>query len=106
MANGIERWIEKLKRAEKTCLVQDGKRKIHYTFEDKTEMAEEYSVQAGELLVRKWRKKSALGAVLPWEFEIGMPAEAVGSLPIANNLDMVEHSGNVNALLSLSLSLF
>ena len=27
-----------------------GKRKIHYTFEDKTEMAEEYNMQSGELL--------------------------------------------------------
>lgn len=29
-----------------------GKRKVHYTFEDKTEMAEDYSVQTGELLGR------------------------------------------------------
>lgn len=27
-----------------------GRRKIHYTFPDKTEMAEEYSMQNGEIL--------------------------------------------------------
>jgi hypothetical protein len=46
----IESWINKLKKAEKTCLVQDGKKKIHYTFEDKTEMAEDYNASTGELL--------------------------------------------------------
>ena len=46
----VENWIAKLQKADKTCLVQDGKRKIHYTFPDKSEMAEEYSLAGGELL--------------------------------------------------------
>lgn len=50
MANGVEKWIETLVSAEKTCLVQDGRRKIHFTFADKTEMTEEYNVQTGELI--------------------------------------------------------
>ena len=50
MSGGIEKWIQKLKKAEKTCLVQDGKKKIHYTFDDKTEMVEEYNSQTGELI--------------------------------------------------------
>ena len=29
-----------------------GKRKVHYTFEDKTEMAEDYNLQTNELLSR------------------------------------------------------
>ena len=48
--SGIEKWIQKLQKAQKTCLVQDGKRKVHFTFDDKTEMAEEYSLSTGELL--------------------------------------------------------
>lgn len=48
--SGVDNWIAKLQKAEKTCLVQDGKRKIHYTFPDKSEMAEEYSLTTGELL--------------------------------------------------------
>ena len=88
----MDSWVEKLKKAEKTCLIQDGnrnekfitssinysinlyftfssffsinyfnfilkkikgKRKIHYTFEDRTEMAEEYSMQSSELLSKR-----------------------------------------------------
>ena len=92
MANGIEKWIEKLSKAEKTCIVQDNRRKVHYTFPDKTELAEEYSIQTGEIVVRKWRKKSTLGAVLPWEYEIGMNAEDLSKA--MSNLEMNESSSN------------
>jgi len=34
-------------------------------------MVEEYDLSAGELLVRKWKKKSALGKEGKWDFEIG-----------------------------------
>ncbi len=99
--SGIESWIEKLKKAEKTCLVQDGRKKIHYTFEDKTELAEEYNVQTGELVVRKWRRKSALGASLGWEYEIGLNAEPLNTnrttaVTNENNLDIFESSSNVS----------
>jgi hypothetical protein len=108
MANGIAKWIERLKSAEKTCLVQDGRRKIHYTFgDDRTEMAEEYSIQTGELLVRKWRKKSTLGAVLPWDYEVGSAIETpVAPQPLAvNNFDMTENSSNVRILPNLRLKI-
>jgi len=88
----MDNWMNKLKSAEKTCLVQDGKRKVHYTFPDKSEMAEEYSVQTDELLVRKWRKKNILGAVQPWEYEVGANQE---KLPVQNDL-MLESSSNVS----------
>ncbi|RNA17723.1 hypothetical protein BpHYR1_042112 [Brachionus plicatilis] len=89
---GIENWIEKLKKAEKTCLLQDGRRKIHYTFPDKTELAEEYNVQTGELLIRKWRKKSTLGATLPWEFEVGQAME--NPIQGSETCDIRENSNN------------
>ncbi|XP_025093452.1 protein DPCD-like [Pomacea canaliculata] len=64
-------WLEKLKSAQKTCLIQDDKRKIHFTFPDGTEMAEEYDLQSKELFVRKWRKKGTLGGSGKWETEVG-----------------------------------
>jgi len=44
-------------------------------------MAEEYDEKTGELLVRKWRVKSALGALGQWQIEVGEPAlPGAGSL--------------------------
>ncbi|RUS79427.1 hypothetical protein EGW08_012804 [Elysia chlorotica] len=66
-----ELWLGKLQSAQKTCIIQDGRRKIHFTFPDGTEMAEEYDTKTGDLLVRKWRKKGTLGGAGRWEIEIG-----------------------------------
>nr|XP_006819551.1 PREDICTED: protein DPCD-like [Saccoglossus kowalevskii] len=64
-------WIDSLRSAQKTALVQDGRRKIHYLFKDGKEMAEEYDLRSNDLLVRKWRNKSTLGGDGKWEFEVG-----------------------------------
>lgn len=47
------------------------------------------------LSVRKWRKKSTLGAQLPWEFEIGQMD--VG-MKVAVAEDLTENSNNVKIL--------
>ncbi|XDC69232.1 hypothetical protein R6Z07F_000405 [Ovis aries] len=74
-------WLESLRAAEKTALLQDGRRKVHYLFPDGKEMAEEYDEKTNELLVRKWRMKSALGALGQWQIEVGEPAlPGAGSL--------------------------
>ncbi|XP_074614531.1 protein DPCD-like isoform X2 [Acropora palmata] len=70
-AEGKFVWLETLRKARKTSLVQDGRRKVHYTFPDDVEMVEEYETRSSELLVRKWKKKSGLGKAGKWEFEIG-----------------------------------
>uniref|UniRef100_A0A2K6D9E1 Protein DPCD n=1 Tax=Macaca nemestrina TaxID=9545 RepID=A0A2K6D9E1_MACNE len=67
-------WLESLRTAQKTALLQDGRRKVHYLFPDGKEMAEEYDEKTSELLVRKWRVKSALGAMGQWQLEVGEPA--------------------------------
>eukprot|EP00128_Syssomonas_multiformis_P009008 Colp12_sorted_trinity150504_noHs@22642 len=64
-------WLKTLKDAKKTSMVSDGRKKIHYTFSDSTEMVEEYDTKTDDLLVRKWRKRTALGVSGEWEFEIG-----------------------------------
>ncbi|KAM3834858.1 protein DPCD isoform 2-T2 [Vipera latastei] len=66
-------WLERLRAARKTALLADGKRKIHYLFEDGKEMAEEYDLKTHQLLLRKWREKNALGAYGNWEVEVGEP---------------------------------
>ncbi|XP_071946891.1 protein DPCD-like [Antedon mediterranea] len=64
-------WLQYLQSAKKTALVQDGRKKVHYSFSDGTEMAEEYDLKDSQLLVRKWRKKTTLGAAGKWDFEVG-----------------------------------
>ncbi|XP_061685921.1 protein DPCD isoform X1 [Syngnathoides biaculeatus] len=69
----VQSWIDNLKSAKKTALIHDGKRKVHYLFADGKEMAEEYDLITDELVVRKWRLKSTLGAVGQWQVEVGEP---------------------------------
>ncbi|CAJ0964326.1 unnamed protein product [Ranitomeya imitator] len=88
----VQHWLESLRAAKKTCILQDGRRKVHYLFSDGKEMAEEYDHKSHELLVRKWRQKSSLGAHGEWQTEVG---EA--SLPIVGALQpdfLKENSSN------------
>ncbi|NWR78919.1 DPCD protein, partial [Centropus unirufus] len=75
-------WLERLRAARKTALVQDGKQKIHYLFEDGKEMAEEYEVKTGQLVSRKWREKNTLGGSGKWQVEVGEP-----TLPLLEALE-------------------
>ncbi|PIK35450.1 hypothetical protein BSL78_27731 [Apostichopus japonicus] len=86
-------WLESLKSAKKSVLVQDGKRKIHCIFLDKKEMVEEYDVKTGDLLVRKWKKRKVLGGDGTWEFEVGEQFHASSLL----NEDMLRES-NTNPI--------
>ncbi|XP_060564139.1 protein DPCD-like [Ruditapes philippinarum] len=64
-------WVDLLKNSQKTCMIQEGRRKIHFTLTDGRELAEEYDLRTNELIVRKWKKKSTLGGAVKWEFEVG-----------------------------------
>ncbi|XP_075790631.1 protein DPCD isoform X2 [Pelodiscus sinensis] len=66
-------WLERLRAARKSVLLQDGRRKVHYLFEDGREMAEEYDVETSQLVARKWREKTALGRLGKWQVEVGEP---------------------------------
>lgn len=54
-----------------TTMTSGGRRKVHYTFPDESEMVEEYDVQTDVLAVRKRRSKTILGALGEWVYEIG-----------------------------------
>ncbi|XP_029002309.1 protein DPCD [Betta splendens] len=69
----VQSWIDILRLSKKTALIHDEKRKIHYLFPDGKEMAEEYDLSTDELIVRKWRNKSTLGAQTQWRIEVGEP---------------------------------
>ena len=51
--------------------VAGGKRRVHTTFEDGTEMVEEYDIMSNDLLTRRWKSKGVLGNDGAWEYEIG-----------------------------------
>ncbi|XP_034544366.1 protein DPCD [Notolabrus celidotus] len=76
----VQSWIDVLKSSKKTALIHDGKRKIHYLFKGGKEMSEEYDLKTDELLVRKLRMDSTLGAQGQWLVEVGEP----NAVPVAS----------------------
>jgi len=60
-----------------------GRRKVHHTLPDETEIVEEYDIQTDELLIRKKRGKTVLGAVEDWAYEVG---EAPARTTIENDM--------------------
>lgn len=76
-----------------TTVSSGGRRKCHYTLPDESEAIEEYDLQTDELLVRKKRGKTVLGALQEWVYEVG---EAPSRVTIEN--DMLRPS-NVNPVL-------
>ncbi|KAJ3102718.1 hypothetical protein HDU97_000331 [Phlyctochytrium planicorne] len=60
-------------KGNSTSIVQDGRRKVHTEYPDGTEVVEEFDLKTDDILIRKWRKKTILGALSPWTFEIGEP---------------------------------
>ncbi|XP_029915861.1 protein DPCD [Myripristis murdjan] len=75
----VQSWAEQLKSSKKTALINSGKRKVHYLFADGKEMAEEYDLKTDDLIVRKWRCKSTLGAQGQWQIEVGESLTAAGA---------------------------
>lgn len=60
-----------------------GRKKVHYTHPDGSELVEEFDVQTDALVVRKRRAKTILGALGEWVFEIGEPP---GRVTIENDM--------------------
>jgi hypothetical protein len=55
----------------RTSIVSDSRRKFHTTYQDGSEMVEEYDLNTNELLVRKTRQPTKLGGEGEWQFELG-----------------------------------
>ncbi|XP_035035761.1 protein DPCD [Hippoglossus stenolepis] len=86
----VQSWTQSLQSSRKTALIHDGKRKIHFLFTDGNEMAEEYDLKTDELIVRKWRNKSTLGAQGQWEVEVGEPPAS----PVASSDDVIKENNS------------
>lgn len=86
-------WVETLNSARKTSMIQDGRRKIHYTFSDDRELVEEYDIKSNEIVIRKWRKKTTLGESTKFDYEIGEPEKFGASLALGVE-HMAESSSN------------
>ncbi|XP_066598530.1 protein DPCD [Prorops nasuta] len=68
-----ESWLKALQTAKKTAIIQDGKRKVHFLFEDNKEMVEEYHLETNVVVRRAWREKGKLGQNIGWVVEVGDP---------------------------------
>lgn len=66
-------WLTAVRNANKTCIVDNNLKKVHYLFDDKKEMVEEYNLETECLSRRAWRVKNELGGEGSWEVEIGDP---------------------------------
>eukprot|EP00842_Homolaphlyctis_polyrhiza_P005258 jgi/Hompol1/5733/HPOL_004678-RA len=105
-------------------MVQGGRKRIHTTFPPtptitptsripkhqqscERECIEEYDAKTDDLLLRKWRYKSSLGAWSQWDIEIGEPPRTVvnsGSGPAATNPRDFGGSGSMGGDIIMSES--
>lgn len=60
---------------KKLCVRADGRKKVHTTNPDGSEMVEEYDDKTDVLLLRKTRKPTTLGGEGEWLFEVGQAPE-------------------------------
>jgi len=87
---------------KKLCVRADGRKKVHTTNPDGSELVEEYDEKTDVLLLRKSRKPTTLGGEGEWVFEVGQAPEkafdphsdmmrASSSNPIFLRKDTPEH---------------
>mmetsp|Transcript_26589 Transcript_26589/g.52406 ORF Transcript_26589/g.52406 Transcript_26589/m.52406 type:complete len:199 (+) Transcript_26589:27-623(+) len=60
-------------KCSKTSIDSQGRRKVHSSFEDGTEVVEEYDIKTGECMIRKYREKTTLKGQSEWIYLIGEP---------------------------------
>ncbi|KAK3911295.1 Protein DPCD [Frankliniella fusca] len=83
-------WIPYLSAAKKSCLVENGVRKVHYNLPDGKEMVEEYNLQTDVLQRRMWKVSDTVRGE-KWNVEVG------DQLPQFDNLESVGIQENATA---------
>ncbi|KAE8744554.1 hypothetical protein FOCC_FOCC008794 [Frankliniella occidentalis] len=83
-------WIAYLSSAQKSCLVENGVRKVHYNLPDGKEMVEEYNLQTNVLQRRMWKVSDTVRGE-KWNVEVG------DQLPQFDNIDSVGIQENSTA---------
>jgi len=67
----LAEWAGKKPQGEQTCIIREGRRKIHQAWLDGSETVEEFDVITDRLLIRKHRKPTTLGGEGKWIYEVG-----------------------------------
>ncbi|KAJ3272851.1 hypothetical protein HDV01_005174 [Terramyces sp. JEL0728] len=83
-------------KPSKSCVIQNGRIRVHTTFPDQTELVEEYHQYNKTLLVRKHKQKTPLGSLSDWIYEVGQdytkpPTDVSGTNPTLVRQDTLEH---------------
>lgn len=73
---------------QRLCVNADGRKKVHTTFPDGSEVVEEFDEKTGVLLLRRSRRPTTLGREAEWELEVGQVQER----PFDPTSDMVRPS--------------
>lgn len=69
----MSEWLNQIKQAKKTCMLQDNLKKVHFDFENGREMVEEYNLDTNVVTRRAWKVKGQMGGAGEWEIELGDP---------------------------------
>lgn len=85
-----ENWLQRIQNAKKTCIVENNLKKVHFLFDDRTEMVEEYNMQTDCLTRRAWRIKNELGGEGNWTVEIGDPEPSM----MLNDNNLIKESSS------------
>lgn len=81
----------------KTAIIADGRRKVHSSFTDGSEVVEEFDVVTDELLLRKSRRPTPVGGEGKWIVEVGLDENALrGFNP---DLDLLRESSTAPVLI-------
>ncbi|XP_031841132.1 protein DPCD [Nomia melanderi] len=85
-----DRWLNLVKSAQKTAIVENGKRKVHFLLDDGRELVEEYHLETNVLVRRAWKETSNFGQKIGWNIEVGDPE------PRQNNIEVygIQESSN------------
>ncbi|KAK9885027.1 hypothetical protein WA026_009251 [Henosepilachna vigintioctopunctata] len=80
----MEYFLNELRDAKKSAIVDNFLKKVHYHLKDERELVEEYNLQTNIVTRRAWRKKDTIGNDNAWEIELGDPGEnfQVENIPV------------------------
>lgn len=79
------KWLDLIRNSEKTALLGNNVKKIHYKLPDGREMVEEYNLDTGVLSKRAWKTNNTIYKKVEWEVEVGDPF----SEKVDENIDQI-----------------
>ncbi|CAK61410.1 unnamed protein product (macronuclear) [Paramecium tetraurelia] len=84
MQSSNNQYLQFVGKPHITAVIAGGRRRVNYTFEDKSELVEEYDINNHELISRKWKRVSNIKES-QWIYEVGeAPIDQQGELKLSN----------------------